>query len=345
MKLLIAALEPSANLHLAPLLKSLPAAQIEGIFGREFGSPLYESREFSVMGFVDALLKLPLAKKALEAMVQAADECDMVILIDSPAFNIPLAKRIKARYPDKPILYYILPQVWAWKAGRIPVVEAITDAQAVILPFERQWWKKGVYVGHPLLEEIARFKTTPTLEPVYTFMPGSRRGEIKRLWPTFKETANQLTGEKILVVPTHLSEKEIAVLYGDLSGFTLSQDAHEALGRSCFAFVCSGTATLEAALIGTPLVLAYRAKWLDFQIASHFVKLPFVGLGNLIAHFEDRPPLFEEFLQNEVTPSNLLAACRRADGAAFLARSEELRALLGQPDQPLAELITQLAGD
>ncbi len=144
-------------------------------------------------------------------------------------------------------------------------------------------------------------------------------------------------------MPHHMDEADIAAAYGDLSGFTISRDAHEALRRSRFGFICSGTATLEAALIGTPLVLAYRAKWLDFQIASHFVKLPFVGLGNLIAHFENRPPLFEELLQEAVTPENLLRACREADVEQFLTRSRELRALLAGKEAELADRIIRLA--
>ncbi len=344
MKLLLSALEPSANLHLDPLLKKLPDVQLEGIFDRRFGTPLFESRAFSVMGFVDALKKLPLAQKALTAMIEAAASCDVVVLIDSPAFNIPLAKRLKAAYPHKPILYYILPQVWAWKAKRVAVVEQNSDKQALVLPFEKRWWRAGVYVGHPLLEEIEHFKDRATHEAIYTFMPGSRKGEISRLWPIFKEVAQALEGEKIVVIPPHMSAEEIAHHYGDLSDFTLSRDAHSALARAQFAFVCSGTATLEAALIGTPLVLAYRAKWLDFQIARRFVKLPFVGLGNLIAHFEKRPPLFEEFLQEEANASNLLEALHRSDPDQFLTRSQELRTLLKGRDCDLGALILELAG-
>lgn len=345
MKLLVSALEASANLHLEPLLPHLRNTTLHGIFDRRFGEPLVESKAFSVMGFLEVLSKVPLARKSLKQMVALAAECDLVLLIDSPAFNVPLAKAIKKAHPAKKIVYYIPPQVWAWKAGRIPVVEANTDLQAVILPFEKQWWKKAVYVGHPLMQEIKTFRTNTVDEPVYAFLPGSRRGEIGRLWPTLKETAAKLQGRKLLAIPTVFTDDEIVEIYGDLTGFEVVRNAHEALLAARFAFVCSGTATLEAALIGTPFVLAYKAKWLDFQIARRLIKLPYAGLANLIFYFADRPPMHEEFLQQSVTAQNLLAAEARCDRGAFLKRSLELRSQLSSREESLEDLFLRIIKD
>lgn len=342
MKLLISALEPSANLHLEPLFNRLGNVERAGIFSRKFGEPLFESKQFSVMGFVEVLSKLPLARRALKAMIEAAKDCDLVLLIDSPAFNVPLATKLREAYPDKPIVYYVLPQVWAWKAKRIPVVEAATNAQAVILPFEKKWWKNGVYVGHPLMEEIGEFKEAVTTVETYAFLPGSRAGEIKRIWPVFREAGLKLAGERLLVVPAHYDAEEIARMYGDTEGFTIVHDGHSALRRSKFAFVCSGTATLETALIGTPFVLAYRAKWLDFQIAKRFVKLPFVGLANLIFHYEGRPAIHEELLQEACNAEALVAAAKRSNPQEFLNRSIELRHLLSGREYHLADVIRRL---
>ena len=345
MKLLISALEASANLHLEPLLPHLQNTTLYGIFDRRFGEPLVESKAFSVMGFVEVLSKIPLARRTLKQMVILAAECDLVLLIDSPAFNVPLAKAIKKAYPAKKIIYYIPPQVWAWKAGRIPVVEAHTDIQAVILPFEKRWWKKAVYVGHPLMQEIKTFRENIIDEPVYAFLPGSRKGEIGRLWPVFKETAHRLKGRKLVAIPPVFTPEEIIEIYGDLSGFEVVQDAHKALLAARFAFVCSGTATLEAALIGTPFVLAYRAKWLDFQIARRLIKLPYAGLANLIFYFADRPAMHEEFLQETATAENLLLAEARCNPVQFLERSKELRVQLSSREESLEALFLRIIND
>lgn len=342
MKLLISALEASANMHLEPLFAKIGDAKKVGIFAERFGEPIYDSKQFSVMGVIDVLGKIPLAKKALKQMVELAADVDLVLLIDSPAFNIPLAKAIKKQYPNKKILYYILPQVWAWKSHRIPIVEAITDAQAVILPFEKQWWKDSVYVGHPLLEEIKEVKESVTDDEIYAFLPGSRKGEISRLMPLLRESAKRLNGEKLLVVPAHFTKQEIAKIYGDTSDFTIVNNTHEALLRSKFAFVCSGTATLEAALIGTPMVLIYKAKWLDYKIGRYFVKIPFVGLANIIFQYENRSPMFDELLQEECTVENMLNALHLSSAEKFLERSKELRQMLSGRDKHLSDLVIEM---
>lgn len=342
MKLLISALEPSANIHLEPLFARLGNVDRFGIFASRFGTPLYDSKLFSVTGFLEVLGKIPLARKALKEMTNLAKDADLILLIDSPAFNIPLAKKIKQLYPNKPIIYYILPQVWAWKAHRVPTVEAISDIQAVILPFEKKWWKNGIYVGHPLMEEIKTFKEDITKENIYAFLPGSRKGEIKRLMPTLRECAKRLDGKKLLVIPEHFSDDEIADIYGDIGDFTPTNGAHQALIRSKFAFVCSGTATLETALIGTPFVLIYKAKWLDYRIAKHFVKLPFVGLANLIFHYEGRPQMFAEAIQDDCTVEKLIEFANRSNSYEFLNRSRELRHMLSGKEYHLADLIKKI---
>jgi lipid-A-disaccharide synthase len=343
MKLLISALEPSANLHLKPIFARLGDVDRVGIFNAEFGAPLFESKAFGAMGFIEAAGKIPLARRALKALVKASADCDLALLIDSPAFNIPLAKALKKERPNLKILYYVLPQVWAWKAKRVPLVESVTDAQAAILPFEKSRWKNCSYVGHPLMEEIERFKESVTNDEIYAFLPGSREGEIKRLFPVFKETAKRLAGEKFLVIPPHFDSQKISELYGDLSDFSIARDANEPLLKAKFAFVCSGTATLETALIGTPFVLAYRAKPIDFAIAKRFVKLPYVGLSNLIFYFESRPPMHEELLQNECSVDRLLQCAAKANAQEFLARSIELRHLLSGRETHIADMIRRLA--
>ena len=149
-------------------------------------------------------------------------------------------------------------------------------------------------------------------------MPGYRKSEIKSLIGIFKEVAAKLNKENIIVIPKHFNTDEIKALYGDLGGFTVSRDAHQSLLDAEFAYVCSGTATLEAAIIGTQLVLCYKAKAIDYFIAKRFVKLKFAGLANIIFDFCALPPLHKEFLQDEVSVKNLLSEYEYIDKRVFL---------------------------
>lgn len=334
MKLLVSALEPSANLHLEPILNALEQCEIYGIFDERFGKPLMPSRAFSIMGFLDALPKIRKAKKAIKIMARMSFFVDKVLLIDSPAFNIPLAKAIKTINPNVEIVYYILPQVWAWKPKRVAKVEKYCDVLASILPFEQNFYTKATYVGHPLLDEIPLFKLRADETGVIAFLPGSRKSEIRSLLPIYKELASKIEGkEKLLVIPSHYDYREIAEIYGDIHDFKICRDTYEAFEKSEFAFVCSGTATLEAALVGVPFVLAYKAKAIDYWIARQFVKLKYVGLANLLFDFEKMEPLHQEFLQEEVTVDNLLQAYETMDKETFFNHTKKLRSMLGHGSQ------------
>lgn len=334
MKLLVSALEPSANLHLEPLLKALNSYEIYGIFDERFGKPFLPSRAFSIMGIVDALPKIRKAKRAIKVMSRMSLFVDRVILIDSPAFNLPLAKAIRALNPAIEIIYYILPQVWAWKPHRVAEIEKYCTVLASILPFEQQFYTKATYVGHPLLDEIPQFKLQADAQGAIAFLPGSRRSEIERLMPIYKEVASKIEGkEKLLVIPSHLDDDEIAKMYGYVGDFTLCRNTYGAFLKSEFAFVCSGTATLEAALVGVPFVLAYKAKAFDYWVGKKFVKLKYVGLANLLFDFSGMEPLHEEFLQEEVTVENLLKAYENIDKEAFFDHAIKLRNLLKHGSQ------------
>lgn len=333
MKLLVSALEHSANIHLASLKKELgDSAQMIGIFDKELGESIVDLRSLAIMGFVDAILKLRFFFKLASQMVELAKDADKILLIDSSGFNLPLAKKIKKKYPHKEIIYYILPQAWAWKPKRIPVLEKTIDHLASILPFEHDYYSKNApieYVGHPLLDQISLFKESlDEKSGVVVFMPGSRKGEIKKLMPVFKEVAQKINKSSVVVVPKHFSKEDIQELYGNLAGFKITHDAHNALFEADFAFICSGTATLEASLIGVPFVLSYIAKPLDYFIASRLIKLEFVGLANIMfSKFKNRP-IHPEFIQDGVNVKNLLMVYETYDKSRFLSDSKELRGYL-----------------
>ena len=329
MKILVSALEPSANLHLKEILKNFEGEfELMGIFSEELGTPYMKSSEFSAMGFVEVLPLIFKAKKAMKVMSQMAKEADAVLLIDSPAFNLPLAKAIKEAGAKAAVTYYILPQVWAWKPKRVSVVERYCDNLASILPFDSKFYSRSTYVGHPLMDEIKLKKTSLSSSGKVAFLPGSRRSEISRLMPVYRELAKKIEAKRLLVVPPFLLDK-VGEIYGDVSDFEIVSNTPEALYESDFAFVCSGTATLEAALIGTPFVLAYKAKAIDVFIARKFVKIKHAGLANIMFDFMGKEPLHEEFIQEFATAENLLRAYKSCDRQKFLKGCDELRTYLG----------------
>jgi lipid-A-disaccharide synthase len=334
MKLLVSALETSSNLHLKELKKYLnDSIELVGIFDKSLGMPNYDISSLAIMGFVDVVVKLPFFIQLKKEMVKLASSCDKVLLIDGSGFNLPLAKAIKKAYPKKEIIYYILPQAWAWKKKRIPKIEKYCDKLYSIIPFEKEFYSdknKIQYVGHPLLDEISVFKQNLSNSGKIAFMPGSRKGEITKLMPIFKQVALKLKKESILIIPPHFTKKYIADIYGDISYFNVSNDTHNTLRDVDFAFICSGTATLEASLIGTPFVLSYIAKPLDYFIAKNLVKLKYIGLANIFFDKMNKKPIHKEFIQDDVTVDNLVAEYKILNKEEFLDNSKILRDYLKQ---------------
>jgi len=283
------------------------------------------------MGFVDAIKKLRFFFKLADEMLYLAKDADKILLMDSSGFNLPLAKKIKKKYPDKEIIYYILPQAWAWKRKRIDTLSVLCDNLASILPFEKDYYPNFApisYVGHPLLDIIPQYKEDLNKEvKEVVFMPG-RPSEIKRLMHLFHKLRANFKQEALIVIPPTFSKAQINELYGNLSDFIITDDAHSALYESDFAFICSGTATLEAALIGTPFILSYIAKAFDYMIAKKLVKLEYVGLSNIMFDKMRQRALHPELLQDEVSVENLLKAYNEMDRDKFFQDALTLRSYL-----------------
>lgn len=330
MKLLVCAMEASSNIHLKELKKYLnDDVELLGVFDKELGKPLYDLTALAIMGIVDALKKLRFFFKLRDELVKLARDCDKVLLMDSSGFNLPLAKKLRETYPTKEIIYYILPQAWAWKKGRVAKLEKYCTKLCSIIPFESEMYtdkEKITYVGHPLLDEIKDFKQELSQTNKIAFMPGSRKTEIMNLMPIFRELIKKIPNkEYILIIPSKFDDAYIKKIYGDISDFTISKNTHNTLKEAEYAFICSGTATLEAALIGTPFTLSYIAKKIDFFIGSIFVKLNYVGLANIFFEKMGKSQLHNEFLQENVTLDNLLHDYENMDKKLFFENSKILR--------------------
>ncbi|XPV68820.1 MAG: lipid-A-disaccharide synthase [Halarcobacter sp.] len=333
MKILVSALETSSNIHLKELKKYLSkSVEFQGVFDKDLGEPLYDLSHLAIMGFVDALKKINFFFKLRDEMVELAKNCDKVLLMDSSGFNLPLAKKLRETYPNKEIIYYILPQAWAWKRKRVEKLEKYCNKLCSIIPFESEIYNdkdKITYVGHPLLDEITKFKQELTQSDKIVYMPGSRKTEITNLMPIFRELSSKIKDKKhILIIPSKFDEEYIKKTYGNLSNFTISNDAHKELKEAEFGFICSGTATLEASIIGTPFVLSYIAKKIDYFIGRKFVKLPYIGLANIFFEKMGKDIIHKEYLQEDVTVDNLYGEYKNMDRQKFLKDSLILREYL-----------------
>ncbi len=337
MKILVSAIEYSANIHLKEVLNRLENVEICGIFDKSLGKPLVDLQSLAIMGIGDIITKIPFFLSLSNKMVNLAKDCDKVLLIDGSGFNLPLAKKLKKNYPNKEIIYYILPQAWAWRRYRIKSIEKYCDKLASILPFEENFYTqkdKIEYVGHPLLDLIPSPKEKPSKDiKNILWLPGSRRSEIASLMPIFHQTRRLLHKEigdfnSLIVIPPYFNETTIKNLYGDLDNFEIVKDTYDALDRSDFAFVCSGTATLEASLKGTPMLLVYIAKKFDYFIAKRLIDLEYVGLANLFFKDFCNRAMHIELLQEDVNPYRLVQSFRQTDRFKFYEDAKKLREYL-----------------
>ncbi len=345
-KIFVSALEPSSNLHLNTLRKKLPSNYLlVGVCDNDVGNPIILPSEFSIMGFSDVAKKILFFKHAISILGEEAIKCDKILLMDSSSFNLRLAKLIKKKNPNIPIMYYILPQVWAWKAWRAKEIESLCDKLACIWPFELIYYKnKARYVGHPLLDIYKDTqKDSKKDSNIFVFMPGSRKSEIKKLINEYRVLAAMLLQKyqdiKLrIIVPPKFKDTNFMLNYGDLSMFDIYYNTQEGLNNASFAFVCAGTATLEVSLMKIPFVLVYRAKLIDYCIARMFVQLNFIGLANIIyqAMLKDEGKdikkaglgddyLHEELLQSDCNAKKMLESYENFDYNRYFNGVDKLR--------------------
>ena len=308
--------EASGDLHGHHLMKELhkkdPNLVFRGIGGpkmEEAGlSSLIKFNRLAVMGFIEVLKDLFFfinTKKTILKDIKLSNP-DKIILIDYPGFNLSLAKSIKKKLTI-PIIFYISPQVWAWKETRVATIKKYIDSLIVIFPFEVEWFKKrGVevnYFGHPLID-INKDKpiANKTAETTVGLFPGSREQEIARHLPLLKKTIQCLLKHnpkiKFIVCQAPGLNKETVNAFSSLSSTSIMTKSRDVFALSSAAIVTSGTATLECAIAKTPFVVIYKTSLISWLLAKYFLSIKYVSIVNIIANQK----IVTEFLQHRAQP-------------------------------------------
>jgi len=364
--------EASGDLHgsgvVRELKKRLPNVDIFGIGGDAMQAEgmelLYHVNNLSVMGFVEVLKHLPVIRDVERSLEHCLDDRhpQIVVLIDYPGFNLRFAKKAKRRKVK--LLYYIGPQVWAWNKGRIKEMKRYIDQVNVILPFEADMYRKeGVdaeFVGHPLLERLSstltkeeffrRFNLDPARK-LLALLPGSRVQEVRNILPTMLNAAERLRNKGLaqgaIGVAPGLPRDLVISLAASRRDITLVEDATYALMEHAdAAIVTSGTATLETALFGTPMIVVYKTSPLTFFIGKLLVKVPHIGLANIVSGRRVVP----EFIQHQMTVESLThelerMLCDASYASRIRADLAIVRTKLGEPGASarVAENVISLA--
>ncbi|MFL6331944.1 MAG: lipid-A-disaccharide synthase [Pyrinomonadaceae bacterium] len=367
-RLMLVAGEESGDAHAAALVRALreaePAARFE-FFGsagaamsREGVEPVVREEDLAITGLIEIARALPRFWSAYRALKRAAFERrpDAVVLVDWPDFNLALARALRRR--GLRVIYYISPQLWAWRSHRVRQVRRDVDLLLTILPFEREWYAaRGVthveFVGHPLAGSVTSRQTRVEFcarhgldasQPIVALLPGSRRKEFERILPVMLDAAaliswrNNPDVQFVVALASRRSPGEVEALTNRRcvgSGMPkvlriVRGEAREALAASDAAAVCSGTATLEAALLGTPLVVVYKESALNWHTLGRLIEVEHYGLVNLVAGYRLAPELMQDDFTGATLARELLALLDPERNGEVRARLREATARLGE---------------
>lgn len=356
--LLLIAGEASGDQHGADLVDALrqhfPRLSTYGVGGaamRAVGvETVFDVQTLNVVGGLEVLGKIPAAWRMARCLLTMARQrgTRVVVLIDAPGFNLTFARW--AKQAGLRVVYYVSPQIWAWRQGRVKKVARRVDKMLTLFPFEVPFYTAaGVdaeYTGHPLLdrvqhlpsqEQAARTLGIDPTRPLVALLPGSRRHEVQRLLPLMLESLHLIRQrlpqtQAVFPVATTLSCATLQAMVADAgcAVTVLQGQSHMALRAAHFAMVASGTATLEAGLIGTPMVVVYKMHPVTTFLAKRFIRVPYISLVNIIAE----RCLVPELIQQQVRPRTMAAyalQCLEHPATAAALRQElaTLRDLLG----------------
>jgi lipid-A-disaccharide synthase len=352
MKYYLIAGEASGDLHAANLMRELKVVDANAQFRfwggdkmqAQGGTLVKHYKDLAFMGFAEVVMNLRTILRNISFCKKdiLTYQPDVVILVDYPGFNLRIAKFLKRQ--GIKVFYYISPQIWAWKEGRVHGIKKTVDRMFVILPFEEAFYKKYNYpvdfVGHPLLDALAQrrpdqeFRQRNGLgqKPLIALLPGSRKQEIQRMLPILLSVVHRFTAYDFVVAGLSHIEPEFyeQAAKGQLYKLVTDQ-TYALLEHSQAALVTSGTATLETALLNTPQVVCYKGGTLSYLIAKQVIKVPYIALVNLIM---DRK-VVEELIQNDLTEARLESALKEllqpAKRTQMQQDYEMLREKLGGP--------------
>lgn len=328
-KYYIIAGEASGDLHGSNLIKAIKNNDAQSNI-RVWGGDKMEAagaalvkhyRDLAFMGFIEVVKNLNTILKNISFCKKdiLSYKPDVLVLIDYPGFNLRIAKW--AHQQNIKVAYYISPQVWAWKEGRVKMMKQCIDRMIVILPFEKEYFKKKWnwdvdYVGHPLMEEIERKKTAGTTlqikdvagniatKPIIALLPGSRRQEIEKKLPVMLAAGKKFPQYQLAVAQAPAVEVEFyqQFIKDDLNVSIVNNQTYDLLMQSSAALVTSGTATLETALFEVPEVVCYKGSEISYQIAKRVINIKYISLVNLIMDKE----VVKELIQQQMNEENIL---------------------------------------
>jgi lipid-A-disaccharide synthase len=321
MKYYIIAGEASGDLHGSNLIHALRKQDTDAVIRcwggdkmKEAGGTLVKHySELAFMGFVEVIANLNTILKNLKFCKEdiVSFKPEVLVLIDYPGFNLRIAEWAKRQ--GFKVVYYISPQVWAWKAGRVKKMKTCIDRLITILPFEKNYFKEKWnwdvdYVGHPLMEEVSKFnlqsgKETFSDKPIVALLPGSRKQEIRKKLPVMLSIVQQFPEYQFIIAQSPgLPSSFYDSFMKECSNVSaVSGKTYSLLSQATAALVTSGTATLETALLGIPQVVCYKGNPISYQIAKRLVKIRFISLVNLILNKE----AVKELIQNEMNAHRL----------------------------------------
>jgi lipid-A-disaccharide synthase len=359
LSIMMVAGEASGDMHGAKLFAAMreqaPDISVCGIGGPALAAQgmeiLYDSSRLAVVGIVEVISHFGFIREAMQALEKRLREQPphLLILIDYPDFNLILAQ--KARRLGIPVFYYISPQVWAWRSGRVKTIKKRVDRMAVILPFEKNFYQqRGMaveYVGHPLMDTVraamprAEFLQSLGIaqdSTVIGILPGSRKREIAVMLPVFLAAAKQMQARLakpvfLLPLAPTLSEDDLlthGLAEAGVEVRVIRENRYELMAACDAVMAASGTVSLELAILDVPMVISYRVSPLTYFLGRRLIKVQYASLVNLVAGREVVP----ELLQDEATPEKIAAATVRlvanqTERAAMLAGLAEVRERLG----------------
>jgi len=332
-KIFIIAGELSGDLLGAPLIRNLkknnPGITVYGIGGnlmiQEGLVHFFHIDQLSFMGITEVFKFIPFILKVFRKIKKEIMHIkpNIIVLIDYPGFNLKLAKAVKKR--GFKVFYYVSPQVWAWRKNRIKTIARYTDGIAVIFKFEEELYRgQNVavhFVSHPILERITvkntnkeffNFYNIDEAAPLLGLLPGSRKQEVEKMFPIMLKAALKVrkTIQNLQIIVGNIPSLNKSVytdIIGDTPGITLSKDSiYDIMKYSSFLIVASGTATLESAFLETPMVIVYKTSPLTYFLGKKLVKLPHIGMINILAGKEVVPELIQKDFTPEKTAETVL---------------------------------------